>query len=403
MSKSMVLYLHAHQPKRIKPYSIFQVGKDHQYFEDEPGVDANNELIINKVSDKSYLPTNYLLKKLLLEHSEFKLSLSITGTLIEQLEQWRPDVLESFKELVSTGKVEILSETYYHSLAFFYSRAEFVKQVNLHTKKIYELFGVIPTSFRNTELSYNNDLAYWADQAGYKAIITEGWEPVLGWKSPNFVYRPSYTKNIKLLMKNYKLSDDIAFRFSNQNWEEWPLDAKKFSHWASESGQDSEVINIFMDYETFGEHQWKSTGIFKFLEHLPKEWLKTHGHDFKTIAGAVESYPSRDSIDIPQILTWADTERDLTAWTGNEMQVDALNTLYSLESSVMQSEDKKIIEDWRHLQTGDNFYYMCTKWFNDGDVHAYFSPYDSPYKAFIYFMNAYRDLTVRLIQEGIKI
>jgi alpha-amylase len=402
--KSIVLYLHAHQPLRVKPYSIFQAGSDHYYFNDEtPDTETNNKFIVDKVAEKSYLPTNQALTELLLRHPEFKLSLSITGTLIDQLEMWRPDVLQSFKDLVATGKVEIVAETYHHSLAFFYSRAEFVKQVAKHAQKIRELFGVTPTSFRNTELSYNNDLAYWADEAGYKAIITEGWDPILGWRSPNFVYRPSYTNNIKLLMKNYKLSDDIAFRFSNKGWSEWPLTTEKFAQWAHTAGHGGDVVNLFMDYETFGEHQWADTGVFDFLRAFPNEWLKDTNHGFMTITEAAESYETKDFIDVPNTITWADTERDLTAWLGNDMQIDAITSLYALEAPILQTEDQQLIEDWRRLQTSDHVYYMCTKWFSDGDVHAYFSPYDSPYKAFMYFMNAYRDLTSRLLEKGMEL
>lgn len=400
--KSVVLYLHAHQPLRIKPYSVFDAGHDHYYFNDEAEYkDTNNRFIIDKVSEKSYLPTNNILIELLENHPEFCLSLSITGTLIEQLEMWRPDVLESFKRLVATGRVEIVAETYYHSLAFFYSRAEFVKQVAKHADKIHDVFGVTPTAFRNTELSYNNDLAYWADEAGYKAVITEGWDPVLGWRSPNFVYRPSYTENIKLLMKNYKLSDDLAFRFSDKNWNEWPLTTEKYCHWLSESDSGGDIVNLFMDYETFGEHQWAETGVFDFLRAFPNEWLKNENHGFKTITEASETCEAKDYVDVPQTITWADTERDLTAWLGNSMQHDSITTLYSIERQIIDSQDQSLIDDWRLLQTSDHFYYMCTKWFSDGDVHAYFSPYESPYDAFRYFMNAWRDIQSRLAEKGI--
>ncbi len=402
--KSIILYLHAHQPWRVKPYSVFQAGADHQYFNDEtPDTDTNNRFIIDKVAGKSYLPTNKILLELLQKHPQFKLSLSITGTLIDQLEQWRPDVLDSFKELVSTGRVEIVAETYHHSLAFFYSRAEFVRQVAMHEQKVFDIFGVRPTAFRNTELSYNNDLAHWADEAGYKAIITEGWDPVLEWRSPNYVYQPSYTDNIRLLMKNYKLSDDVAFRFSNQHWSEWPLTTEKFAHWVSEADSGGDVVNLFMDYETFGEHQWEDSGIFDFLSAFPGEWLKHENHGFMTITEAAENYESKDYIDVPQTITWADTERDLTAWLGNDMQVDAITNLYDLEQKILDTDDPSLIEDWRRLQTSDHVYYMCTKWFNDGDVHAYFSPYDSPYNAFLYFMNAHRDVRLRLLDKGVEL
>lgn len=398
--KSVVLYLHAHQPWRVKPYSAFNMGSDHMYFNDEsPSVDTNNRFIIDKVSEKSYLPTNAVLKELLLKHPDFKLSLSITGTLIEQLETWRPDVLKSFQDIVATGKVEIVAETYHHSLAFFYSRAEFVRQVAAHARKIQEVFGVAPTAFRNTELSYNNELASWADEAGYKAIITEGWDPILGWRSPNYVYKPVNTHNIKLLMKNYKMSDDVAFRFSDKNWNAWPLDAPTFSHWMSETlqGDGGDIVNLFMDYETFGEHQWADTGIFDFLRNLPEQWIQ-NGGSFKTITGAAESFDVVDEIDIHHTITWADTERDLTAWLGNAMQQDFLRNIYSLEQRVMKTENLEIINDWRKLTTSDHPYYMCTKWFNDGDVHAYFSPYSNPYDAFTYSMNALRDLELRVLK-----
>jgi len=401
--KSISLYLHAHQPLRVKPYTIFDAGNDHYYFNDDtPNKDTNNRFIIDKVAAKSYLSTNQVLIELLHTHPEFCLSLSITGTLIEQLESYRPDVLDSFKELVATGRVEIIAETYYHSLAFFFSITEFEAQVQLHAQKIRQIFGVTPTAFRNTELSYNNELARWADKAGYEAIITEGWDPILGWRSPNYVYRPTGTSQIKLLMKNYRLSDDIAFRFSNRHWTEWPLTAEKFTHWAYESDHGGELINLFMDYETFGEHQWADTGIFDFLRSLPEKWLSMPECNFKTITQSARTLEVKDEIDIPQTITWADTERDLTAWLGNAMQQDTIKNIYSLSDAILSTNDQDLIDDWRRLQTSDHFYYMCTKWFSDGDVHAYFSPYQSPYDAFRFYMNTFHDLKYRLAEKGIN-
>ncbi|MEO6513880.1 MAG: glycoside hydrolase family 57 protein, partial [Candidatus Saccharimonadales bacterium] len=298
--------------------------------------------------------------------------------------------------------VEVVAETYHHSLAFFYSRQEFEAQVEMHKKKVHELFGKTPQVFRNTELSYNNDVAYWADKAGYKGIITEGWDPILEWRSPNYVYQPAYTENIKLLMKNYKLSDDIAFRFGDQSWAEWPLTADKFAHWLN-NDKEASNFNLFMDYETFGEHQWSESGIFDFLEHLPKEWLKTEGNTFMTISDAIDAFEPKDKIDVPQTVTWADTERDLSAWLGNALQQESITALYELQDKILGTGDKALIEDWRRLQTSDHFYYMCTKWWNDGDIHAYFSPYDSPYEAYINFMNAYHDVRYRLIKKGVEI
>ena len=272
----------------------------------------------------------------------------------------------------------------------------------MHHNKVQQLFGITPTTFQNTELNYNNDLAYWADQAGYKAILSEGWDPVLGWRSPNFLYRPAHTEHVKLLTKNYKLSDDIAFRFSNRAWEEYPLTVDKFLDWTN-SSWDQPLINLFMDYETFGEHQWEDSGIFDFLEHLPGAWLRTPEHTFMTVSQAADTFEVADTVDCPQTITWADSERDLTAWLGNTMQQGAIGSLYGLADLMMQSNDLALIEDWRKLQTSDHFYYMCTKWFTDGDVHAYFSPYESPYEAYIAFMNAYHDLKFRLAEKGLSV
>lgn len=400
--KSIVLYLHVHQPYRIRHYTIFDAGSRHDYFDAEYEARESNERVIRKVAEKSYIPTNRLLKELLDKHPEFRFSISITGTIIEQLEKWAPEVLESFKELVDTGRVEIVAETYHHSLAFFYSRSEFEYQVNMHREKIQELFGQTPTAFRNTELAYNNDLAYWADKAGYKAILAEGWDPILGWRSPNYVYRPPHTENIKLLLKNYRLSDDIAFRFSETARSDKPLTASTFSHWLSEDNE-SKVFNLFMDYETFGEHQWEDTGIFEFLRVLPDEWLKSDNHTFMRVTEAAEAHEAADEVDMPNTVTWADSERDLTAWLGNKMQHEAVVGLYDLEQKVMTTEDDRLIDDWRKLTTSDHFYYMCTKWFNDGDVHAYFSPYETPYEAYMNFMNAWHDMRYRLVEKGIEV
>lgn len=402
MTKAIVLYLHVHQPYRIRHYTVFDSGAQHDYFDAAYDDQESNERILHKVAEKSYLPTNARLLKILEENPSFKLSLSITGTVIEQLEKWSPEALRSFQDLCTTGRVEIVAETYHHSLAFFYSRAEFEMQVDMHRRKIEEVFGQTPQVFRNTELAYNNDLAYWADKAGYKGILAEGWDPILNWRSPNYVYRPTYTDRIRLLMKNYKLSDDIAFRFGDSNWAEYPLTADKFSHWLSEE-QNATNFNLFMDYETFGEHMWHESGIFDFLEHLPKEWLKTDGHTFMTVSEAIDSFDAADQIDMPQTVTWADTERDLTAWLGNAMQTSSIQSLYNLQDKVIASNDLALIDDWRRLQTSDHFYYMCTKWFNDGDVHAYFSPYETPYEAYINFINAYRDLQLRLAQKGLDV
>ena len=398
MSKrGIVLYLHTHQPFRVRSYSVFDTAVNHDYF-NEPiyNCERNNENIFKKVAQKSYRPMNEMLERLLNRHPDFKISFSITGTFLEQAEQWAPDVIESFKRLIATGRVEIIAETYYHSLAFFYSLSEFEKQVEIHQNKIRDLFGLETKVFRNTELAYNDALAKWADGKGFKGILAEGWDPILEWRSPNHVYRPAGTENIALLLKNYKLSDDVAFRFSDKGWSQWPLSAGTYNTWVNDALGDQQIVNLFMDYETFGEHQWKDTGIFDFYESFVGNWLSNPDNTFYTASEAIDAFEPVGEISMPNTVTWADNERDLTAWLGNSMQQEALRYLYEMEDDIIKSNDICLIGDWRKLQTSDHVYYMCTKWFNDGDVHAYFSPYSSPYDAFLYFMNAVRDLRWRL-------
>ena len=393
---SVCPYFHVHQPFRVKRFRVFDIGNDTEYFNDSSETDLNNKRIAEKVADKSYRPATAVLQELLDNHPEFRFALSFSGTALEQFEAYTPDVLESFQKLVASGRVEILADTYHHSLAFFYSQPEFERQVALHAKKIKELFNYTPKVFRNTELSYRNDLAHWCDSHGYKGIMAEGWDKYLGWRSPNFVYTPIGAKNIKVLLKNYKLSDDVAFRFSNQGWESWPLSAETYADWIHSHHGDGQTINLFMDFETFGEHQWEDTGIFNFLRALPSTLMKRSDTTFLTPSETIDAYDSVGEFDVPDILTWADTDRDLTAWIGNDIQRDAIHATYALESDVLKTQDEELIETWRKLQTSDHFYYMCTKWFQDGDVHAYFSPYESPYDAYIAFMNSLSDLQLRV-------
>jgi alpha-amylase len=392
-------YFHVHQPYRVKRYRVFDIGQDNQYFNDGGESDLNNRKIVEKVANKSYRPTNKILQELLDTHPEFRFALSFSGTALDQFEAYAPDVLESFKRLVDSGRVEILADTYYHSLAFFYSVPEFERQVALHARRIKELFGVTPRVFRNTELSYRNDLAKWCEDHGYIGIMAEGWEKYLGWRSPNYVYSPANTSRIKVLLKNYKLSDDVAFRFGNQAWESFPLSADTYASWIHAHHGDGQTINLFMDYETFGEHQWESTGIFNFLRVLPETLMRHPDTTFLTPSETILAYDAMGEYDVPDVLTWADTDRDLTAWTGNDIQRDALQKIYQIEEDVLRTGDAYLIEQWRKLQTSDHFYYMCTKWSQDGDVHAYFSPYQSPYDAYIAFMNALSDLTLRVGQQ----
>jgi len=392
---SVCFYFQVHQPYRIKKYRAFDVGNDSSYFNDNSECDLNNKKILQKVAGKSYLPANALMLHLLQKHPEFKISYSLSGVLLEQLEEYSPETLESFQKLVDTGRVELLSETYHHSLSSLYSEEEFREQVKMHKKKIKDLFGVTPKIFRNTELIYDNTIANKVARMGYKAMITEGAGHILDWRSPNYLYRSSEKSKLKLLLKNYKLSDDIAFRFSSHDWEEYPLTAPKFAEWVSAVNGSGNVVNLFMDYETFGEHQWEDTGIFHFLEKLPEEILHHPDNDFVTPSEATDRYDTFGEIDVPFAISWADIERDLSAWLSNPMQHEAVRHLYELEELIKHTHDPTLIADWRKLQTSDHFYYMCTKWFADGDVHKYFNPYDSPYDAFIAFMNVLHDIQLR--------
>lgn len=392
---SVCFYFQVHQPRRVKRYRIFDIGHDPLYFNDRSDGKLNNRKIVEKVATKSYLPANAVMLELLNRYPDFKISFSLSGVFLEQIEEYSPETLDSFKRLADTGRVEFLSETYYHSLSFLYSREEFMRQVRLHADKLWNLFGVELRVFRNTELIYNNELADVAEEMGYKGVLAEGADHILGWRSPNFIYHPP-GKKIKVLLKNYRLSDDVAFRFSSRDWSEYPLRADKFAQWINAVNGNGEVVNLFMDYETFGEHQWADTGIFEFLRALPGEVYQHPDNSFVTPSEAVARYKTVGELDVPHFVSWADVERDLSAWLHNPMQQDAIKKLYALEPAVLASEDKTIVEDWRRLQTSDHFYYMCTKWWNDGDVHKYFNPYESPYEAFITYMNVLNDLQVRL-------
>lgn len=393
---SVCFYFQIHQPMRLRRYSIFEIGHHNGYFDRE-----KNEEIVKKVTTKCYLPANRTILELINKtDGKFKASYSMSGVVLEQLEEHAPEVIDSFKDLVATGCVELLDETYYHSLSCLYSKEEFMEQVELHNKKMVELFNYRPKTFRNTELIYRNDLAGFAEKMGYKSILAEGADHILGWRSPNFVYKPKGMDNIKLLLKNYRLSDDIAFRFSEKSWKEFPLTAPKFGQWVSQINGNGNVVNLFMDYETFGEHQWEDKGIFEFLRHLPSEVLKHPDNDFVTPSEASGKYDAVAELDFPHFVSWADVERDLSAWLGNRMQQEALKEIYHLEANVKLTRNPALIDEWRKLQTSDHFYYMCTKWFNDGDVHKYFNPYDSPYEAFIAYMNILNDFRIKANKIG---
>ncbi len=387
---SVCFYFQVHQPYRIRRYSIFDA--DPFYFDN-----AANEGIMRKVASKCYRPATEKILDLVRRHeNRFRVAYSITGVALEQMLAWAPDVVDLFKALVDTGACELLGETSHHSLSFLYSRDEFFAQAKAHRDLMKRTFGVTPQVFRNTELIYFNDLgAAIAEKTEYRAVICEGVDRLLGFRSPNYVYlspKSASPKQMRLLLKNYRLSDDIAFRFSDRNWSEWPLTAEKFAKWVNDINGDGYTCNLFMDYETLGEHQWEHTGIFQFLDALPEKIYDINpGHnDFLTPSQVLDCYQSVGEYDAPYPISWADTERDLSAWLGNPMQENAASELFRLEKAVKDKHaagDPYILEDWRKLTTSDHLYYMCTKYWADGDVHKYFSPYDSPYDGYINFMN----------------
>ncbi|MBR2753633.1 glycoside hydrolase family 57 protein [Candidatus Saccharibacteria bacterium] len=394
--RAICLYLHVHQPIRYREYSFFDISNNSNYYQTDLNARESNERIFKKVAEKSYYPMLNLIEKNVKKYPGFKLSLSITGTWLEQAQKWEPELIEKIKKLVKTKQVEILGETYYHSLAYFHNLEEFEAQVKKHQELISKLFDVKPQVFRNTELAYNDSLAKWAEEKGYLGIVAEGWDKILGWRSPNYVYSPINCKKIKLLLKNYRLSDDIAFRFSNRNWAEWPLTVDKYQKWIDLDCLRGNLINLFMDFETFGEHQWRETGIFDFMDSFIENWLSQFDNQFVTVSEACNLMPPAGDISMPKTVTWADSERDLSAWLSNSMQITAANVLYDLKDEILATKDESLINDWRTLTTSDHIYSMCTKYWHDGDVHAYFSAYASPYESFMYYMNVIRDIEYRL-------
>lgn len=396
--KNICFYFQVHQPFRLKRYRFFDIGKDVSYFDD-----SANRSIMNKVAEKCYLPMNLLLLKLIKKHKgEFKVAFSISGTAIEQMELYAPKVLDSFKELAKTGCVEFLAETYYHSLSSISDTEVFEDQVLKHKQKVEFLFGQVPTVFRNTELIYSDLIGARVGKMGFKGMLAEGVDGILGKRSPNVLYVNPFMPSLKLLLRNYRLSDDIAFRFSNQGWAEWPLAVEKYLKWLKETAITDQVVNIFMDYETFGEHQWASTGIFNFMEMLPAAILKSKEFNFATPSEIVESLTPVDAISVQTNVSWADVERDLSAWLGNGMQDNAFEKIFSLSAAVDKLADDSLKSIWGKLQTSDHFYYMCIKWLADGDVHKYFNHYSSPYEAFITYMNVVSDFEMH-VNRGLEL
>ena len=374
----------------MKTYRFFQMGNDHNYLDD-----FTNRAIMQKIARECYLPMNALLESLIHEHKgAFKCTFSITGSAVEQFKAYAPEVLESFKRLAATGHVEFLGETYSHSLSSLYSVDEFKQEVKLHSQMLKEEFGIKPTAFRNTELIYSDEIAKAVEGMGFKTMLAEGAKHILGWKSPNFIYSDAVDNKLRLMLRNYKLSDDIAFRFSNEGWSEWPLTADKFAGWVAQETGD--VVNLFMDYETFGEHQKASTGIFDFVKALPGALLRTGELEFATVSEASKHLQPVAVLHCPYAMSWADEERDVTAWLGNDLQNEAFRKLYSLAPKIKKVKNKDFDFVWHFMQNSDHFYYMATKWLSDGDVHSYFNPYGSAYEAFMNYMNVLADFEIEL-------
>ena len=390
--KTLCFYFQVHQPNRLRTYRFFDMGVDHHYYDD-----YQNQYLVRRIAERCYLPMNKLLLNLINEFGpKFKVAFSLSGVVIEQFEKYIPEVISSFQELAKTGSVEFLAETYGHSLSSLSHPDEFESQVKRHVEKIESLFGQKPTTFRNTELIYSDDIAEMVSEMGFKTMLTEGAKHVLGWRSPNFVYKSAAAENLNILLRNYNLSDDISFRFSNQAWAEWPVTAEKFASWLNAVPEEHQTVNLFMDYETFGEHQLAETGIFDFFRAVPNEIMKSTKFSFATPSEVSKQFKPVSAIHVPWPMSWADEERDITAWRGNELQDDAYEKLYSLSNDIKTISDQFILRDWLYLQTSDHFYYMCTKWFSDGDVHKYFNPYGSPYDAYINYMNILSDFSIRV-------
>ncbi len=392
--KAICFYFQIHQPFRLKRYRFFDIGNDHYYYDD-----FANDDILTRIAHHSYIPAAESLLKMIEEsHGAFRCALSITGIALEQCEQYVPEFIDLLKKLADTGKVEFLAETYAHSLASLADPEEFAAQVKAHDDKIFELFGVRPKVFRNTELIYCDELAPQILEMGYKGVITEGAKHILGWKSPNYVYSAASAPKLKLLLKNSKLSDDISFRFSNPEWDAYPLTADKYIDWIANTPADEQIVNLFMNLETFGEMQSRDTGIFQFLEALPR-FAKERGIDFWTPSEAVSKLKPVGELSILHPISWADEARDTSAWLGNKLQNEAFNKLYSVAERVRLCDDRRLKQDWDYLQASDHFYYMSTKHMADGAVHSHFSPYETPFQAFTNYMNVLADFIVRVEEQ----
>lgn len=384
------LYFQVHQPRRLRKFPFFDVGSDNSYFDDEL-----NEKIVRRIAGECYLPANGLLLELIAMNPELKITFSVSGVALEQFEQFAPAVLKSFRQLAETGSVEFLGETYHHSLSYFISHEEFVEQISLHRRKLHKLLGVEPTFFRNTELIYSDDIGKTVADLGFAGMFIDGIPGVLHGRTPNALYRHPH-QDLVLFPRNYQLSDDIAFRYSDRNWSEWPLTGDKFARWLCAIPRHERFVSLGMDYETFGEHKKASSGIFDFLKVFVDAVTESNRFTFVTPSEAVRSVPAEQVISSERAISWADESRDLSAWLGNAMQRDAFDSLYKFHDTIIGNGNRRLIDAYRHLQTSDHFYYMSTKKDQDGAVHQYFSPYGSPYEAFMNYMNIVTDLELHV-------
>ena len=390
--RTICMYFQIHQPFRLRRYRFFDIGNEHYYYDD-----YSNESIMRRVSDSSYLKANTILLDLIKKHKDrFKVAFSISGLALDQFELYAPEVLESFKQLAKTGQVEFLCETDSHSLVSLVNREQFASQVVSHRDKIQKYFGQKPAIFRNTELIYSDIIGTYVADLGFEGMVTEGAKQILGWKSPNYLYCSAVNPRLKLLLRNFRLSDDLSFNFSNNNWSEFPLTTEKFTGWLNKFDKKEENINIFIDYETFGGRQKAESGIFDFLKHLPESIFKHSDYTFSTPSDVVKNQQPIAPISVPYPISWADEERDITAWLGNDMQNEAFIKLNELHDEIGKCSDTRILADWRYIQSSDHFYYMSTKFFSDRPAISYVNPYGSPYDAFINYMNVLSDFKLRL-------
>lgn len=391
--KAICFYFQIHQPFRLKRYRFFDIGNDHYYYDD-----FANDDIVTRIAQHSYIPAAETLLHLLEAYPNFRCAFSVSGVALEQLEQYVPEFIDIMKKLIATGRVEILAETYGHSLASLTDPDEFAAQVKAHDEKIESLFGVKPKVLRNTELIYDDELAPQILAMGYKGVITEGAKHILGWKSPNYVYCAATAPKLKILLRNAKLSDDISRRFGDTEWEEYPLTADKYMDWIASTPAEEQIINLFMNLETFGEFHTRETGIFQFLEAIPY-FAQQKGIEFWTPTEAVTKLKPVGELSILHPISWADEARDTSAWLGNQLQNEAFNKLYSIAERVRLCEDRRIKLDWQYLQSADHFFYMSTKHLADGAAHSNFSPYDTPFQAFTNYMNVLSDFIVRVEEQ----